>query len=322
MYYTVRHTTKFRYSTPITESLMEVRIQPRSERTQRCLDFRLSTSPTAQIHTYRGENGNRVHYFDVPNRHTHLTITAEALVEVESPPVLPEALAATAWDELDALAMDDEYWDSLQPSHFTEDSELLSDLIAELHIQRRDDPLTVLKDMTNAVYTTFAYVKETTDVHSPIDDALRIRQGVCQDFAHVMIALARYLRIPCRYVSGYLFHAGEHADQSTSGATHAWVEALLPDLGWVGFDPTNNTLAGEQHIRVAVGRDYADVPPTRGVFRGKAESELSVNVFVYPSESPPPSDDLSLEADWVPEAQKASESDADRFAQQLVEQQQ
>lgn len=322
MYYTVRHTTKFRYSTPITENFMEVRIQPRSEGTQRCLDFRLSTSPVAQMRNYRDENGNRVHYFAVPNRHTYLTITAETLVEVMSLPVLPESLAPIAWNEIDEMIADDEYWDSLQPSHFTQPSDLLSELIAELQIQRRDDPLTVVRDIMTAVYTSFAYTKEATSVYSPIDDALRIRRGVCQDFAHIMIALVRFLNIPCRYVSGYLFHRSGHADQSTNGATHAWVEALMPGLGWIGFDPTNDTLAGDQHIRVAVGRDYADVPPTRGVFRGKAESELSVNVLVYPTELPPPSADLSLEADWMVEPQKMFESEEGIFAQQAAEQQQ
>ena len=123
---------------------------------------------------------------------------------------------------------------------------------------------------------------------SPIDDALRIRQGVCQDFAHIMIALVRRLRIPCRYVSGYLFHATQNTDRSLEGATHAWVEALVPGLGWVGFDPTNNLVGGDRHIRVAIGRDYADVPPTRGVYKGETQSELSVTVTVSQSETPPP----------------------------------
>ncbi|MDQ2714133.1 MAG: transglutaminase family protein [Chloroflexota bacterium] len=307
MYYTVRHTTKFRYSAPISESIMEVRIQPRSEGPQRCLDFRLKTSPAAQIFNYRGENGNRVHHFDVPNRHNHLTITAETIVELSSPLPLPEALTPAAWDELDALTADDAYWDTLHPSHFTQSTELLSSLIAELQIRRRDDPLTVVQDINAAVYTTFEYAKQNTRVDSPIDDALRIRRGVCQDFAHIMIALVRSLGIPCRYVSGYLFHQREHTGRSADGATHAWVEGLLPGYGWVGFDPTNNMLAGDRHIRVAVGRDYADVPPTHGIFRGKAESELSVIVRIYPTELPPPSADLSLEADWVPASQEGYE---------------
>ena len=322
MHYSVRHITKFRYSAPITESIMEVRIQPRSEGVQHCLDFRLQTSPVANIYSYRGENGNRVHHFDVPNRHTHLTITAEALVETLPPPDLPEALEPSAWEVLDAQTADDDYWESLHPSHFTQPSALLAELSAELHIQRRADPLTVVKDINAAIYASFAYSKEATRVHSPIDDALRVRRGVCQDFAHIMIALVRSLGIPCRYVSGYLFHQGEQSDQSNEGATHAWVEALMPELGWVGFDPTNNVLAGERHIRVAVGRDYADVPPTHGIFRGKAESELAVSVQVYPVESPPFSVDMLPEAEWAPEPQEHLGPDEGSMFHQSVEQQQ
>jgi len=277
---------------------MEVRIQPRSEGNQRCLDFRLNTSPHAQILGYRDENGNRVHHFDVPNKHNHLTVTAETIVEVTTPPFVPDALTVATWEELDDLTANDEYWDMLQSSHFARPTELLYQLTRELDIRRRDDPLSMLKSINAAIYTNFEYAKQNTRVDSPIDDALKIRRGVCQDFAHIMIALVRELKIPCRYVSGYIFLQDERS--SAAGATHAWVEALLPELGWVGFDPTNNSIAGEHHIRVAVGRDYADVPPTRGVFRGKAESELSVTVRVYPTETPPPSADLSLEANWVP----------------------
>lgn len=300
MYYTVHHVTEFRYSAPITESIMEVRIQPRSEGVQRCLDFRLHTSPRSEIMTYRDALGNRVHHFDVPNRHNHLRITAEAIVEVTSAPPLPQELEPADWEHLDALTATDEYWDMLQPSHFARPSELLYGLMHELDVRRRDDPLSVLCELNTALYKSIEYAPKNTRVDSPIDDALSIRRGVCQDFAHIMITLVRELRIPCRYVSGYLFHQSDSQDRSVDGATHAWVEALLPELGWVGFDPTNDTLAGERHIRVAVGRDYADVPPNRGVFRGTAESELKVSVTVLPTDTPPPSADLSLEADWIP----------------------
>jgi transglutaminase-like putative cysteine protease len=322
MYYTVRHVTRFRYSSPITESMMEVRIQPRSEGIQRCLDFRLTTSPRAQILNYRDESGNRVHHFDVPNRHNHLTVTAETIVEVITPPIVPDTLGPEAWIALDEMTADDEYWDLLKPSHFARPSELLYQLIRDLGIRRRDDPLTVIKDISTAIYSNFEYAKQNTRVDSPIDDALRIRRGVCQDFAHIMIALVRELHIPCRYVSGYLFHQREGSTLSADGATHAWVEALLPDLGWVGFDPTNNSIAGERHIRVAVGRDYADVPPTHGVFRGKAESELSVNVRVYPTEAPPLSADLSLEANWVPAMHESQDFEESGPHQQQPQQEQ
>ena len=119
-------------------------------------------------------------------------------------------------------------------------------------------------------------------MNSPIEVSLDARQGVCQDFSHIMIAAVRGLRIPCRYVSGYLYHDELHHDRSAEGATHAWVEALLPGLGWIGFDPTNGVITGTRHIRTAVGRDYADVPPTIGTMKGRAETELQVRVRVAP----------------------------------------
>jgi transglutaminase-like putative cysteine protease len=320
-HYIIHHVTRFRYSTPISESIMEVRIQPRSEGFQRCLDFRLHTSPRASIFTYRGEYGNRVHHFDVPNRHSQLTITAEALVEVTPPPSLPEALSPQAWDELDDLTATDEYWDMLMPSHFARPGPLLYDFARELDLQRRNDPLTVLRDLNTAIHEKFEYAQKSTRVDSPIEDALSARRGVCQDFTHILITLVRELGIPCRYVSGYLFHQGRGRDRSAEDATHAWVEALLPDLGWVGFDPTNNTIAGERHIRVAIGRDYADVPPTRGVFRGKAQSELAVAVKVSPSNTPL-STDLPQEADWVPANLDGYEPETGPQQQQPQQQQQ
>jgi transglutaminase-like putative cysteine protease len=109
----------------------------------------------------------------------------------------------------------------------------------------------------------------------------------------------RRLRIPCRYVSGYLYHGDEHKDRSADGATHAWVEALVPGFGWVGFDPTNDLMAGFRHIRTAVGRDYADVPPTLGTMKGRAETELQVRVRVTPSQTLlPPDDDFAADEEW------------------------
>lgn len=300
MYYSIRHVTRFRYSMPISASIMEVRMRPRTEGLQRCLDFHLRTSPRAQIMSYRDYLGNTVHHFDIPGLHTHLTITAEALVELTPPSPLPEALSAAAWDTLDELTRTGDFYDMLMPSFFAQPTRRLQDLAHELRIERRADPLSLLREINSAIYHTFAYVSQSTRVDSPIDDALRTRKGVCQDFSHIMIALVRTLRIPCRYVSGYLFHRVEDHDRSEEDATHAWVEAFLPDLGWVGFDPTNNLLAAERHIRTAIGRDYADVPPTRGVFKGDAKSELDVAVQVTPTEAPPPEAELLPPVDWMP----------------------
>ncbi len=328
MYYNIRHITRFRYSAPISESIMEVRTQPRTEGTQHCLDFRVVTSPRAHILDYRGEHGNKVHHFDVPNRHTQLTINAQSLVELIPPPSPPQALSASAWEELDVLTADDQYWDMLQPSHFATPTDLLYELAQELDVRRRDDPLTVLRETMIRLHNSLNYAPKNTRVDSPIDDALRIRRGVCQDFAHIMITLVRTLGIPCRYVSGYLFQQSGYRDRSSESATHAWVEALLPGLGWIGFDPTNDTLAEGRHIRVALGRDYADVPPTRGVFRGGADSELSVTVKVSQSEVLPtgyevaPKEEEEMPVVAIPDDSHARQQEPAPQRQQPQQQQQ
>lgn len=182
-----------------------------------------------------------------------------------------------------------DYWEMLLPSQFAHSTALLLQLASQIHLERQENPLQTLLNLNQTIYQTFAYVPNSTQVDSPIDDALRTRQGVCQDLSHIMIALVRQLRVPCRYVSGYLYHGGNgHEDRSPEGATHAWLEAFVPGPGWVAFDPTNNLAGNERHIRVAIGRDYADVPPTRGIYRGEAESELSVVVIVSPAEAPLP----------------------------------
>jgi transglutaminase-like putative cysteine protease len=177
----------------------------------------------------------------------------------------------------------------------------------------------LLTELNSAVCSAISYVPKSTRVDSPVDDALRNRQGVCQDFAHIMLTLVRRLGIPCRYVSGYLFHkAGDHI-RSTEGATHAWVETYLPGIGWTGFDPTNNILAGEHHVRTGVGRDYADVPPTRGVFKGEASSELTVAVRVAPSDKPPPPETEMESEDWS-EVLHEESADVDRVAAEQQQQ--
>jgi transglutaminase-like putative cysteine protease len=301
MHYSIRHLTKFRYSAPISESLMELRMQPRSDAAQHCTWFDLSIKPRARLTSYRDNLGNTVHHFDVPGHHTQLVINSEAVVHI-APQSLPDSLTPKAWDELDTLVADGDYWEMLMPSRFATPTGLLEKLAGEMDLRRRADPLTLLRDLTAALGQAFEYAPQSTSVDSPIDEALRTRRGVCQDFAHIMIALVRGLGIPCRYVSGYLFHSVEDNDRSAADATHAWVEAFLPGLGWLGLDPTNNLIGGERHIRVAIGRDYGDVPPTRGVFKGEATTELSVAVRVVPSTTPLQEEALKAKAVWLASA--------------------
>jgi len=285
MIYSVRHTTTFRYEPAVRESVMEVRLQPRSDGEQRCLSFTLDVDPAANIMQYRDFTGNTVHHFDIAGSHTQVKVTAQSAVEVQSVPA-PRAADSGDWADLDVLIAGNDYWEMLLPSHFAHSNAQLEQLAQELGCERRGNPLELLTELNEAIYNLFAYVPNSTKVDSPIEEALQARQGVCQDFAHIMIALVRRMNIPCRYVSGYMFHRDDDEnDRSVEGASHAWVEALVPRLGWVAFDPTNNLVGGDRHIRVAIGRDYADVPPTRGVYKGEAQSELSVAVTVSPADT-------------------------------------
>lgn len=319
MFYAIRHFTRYRYSRTISQSVMEVRMHPRSEHMQRCFTFQLSVSPRARIFSYTDHLGNLVHHFDIPGQHHQLTIIADALVDVDSPEPLPPALGVEAWTELDDIIDREDYWDMLMPSHFARPSPELEALAREFGTSKRDgrDPLQLLLAVNSRLYDSFSYVKKSTSVDSPIEDALQSRQGVCQDFAHIMIALVRNLRIPCRYVSGYLNHDASHVDRSAEGATHAWVEALLPGLGWVGFDPTNNLIAGGRHIRTAIGRDYADVPPTVGTMKGAADTELQVRVRVTPSEAVlPPDQEFAADEEWSRFLEKDHEAELQHAQQQ------
>lgn len=211
----------------------------------------------------------------------------------------------------------------LMPSHFARTSPKLEAMGRELGVDQRGevDPLVLLRRLNFDLYRMFSYEKQTTAVDSPIEDALESKRGVCQDFAHIMIALVRNLRIPCRYVSGYLHHDGQHADRSADGATHAWVEALLPEVGWVGFDPTNDLIVSGRHIRTAIGRDYADVPPTMGVMKGPAETELQVRVRVTPSQAMlPPDQEFAADEEWSRFLEKDHEAEL-LYAQQQQQQQ-
>ncbi len=325
MFYAIRHFTRYRYSRPVWQSVMEVRMHPRSEHMQRCFTFQLSVSPRVRIFSYTDHLGNLVHHFDIPAAHKQLTIIADALVDVDAPDPLPASLGVEAWDELETMIHREDYWDMLRPSHFARPSPELDHLARELGIDRdlRDrDPLELLTTLNSQVFEAFSYVKQSTSVDSPIEDALLSRKGVCQDFAHIMIALVRELRIPCRYVSGYLHHDSMHVDRSADGATHAWVEAMLPGLGWIGFDPTNNLIAGGRHIRTAAGRDYADVPPTMGTMKGNADSELHVRVRVTPSEAIlPPDQEFASDEEWSRFLEKDQQAEL-LIAQQQQQQQQ
>ena len=285
MAYSVRHITNFRYAPAVRESVMEVRMQPRTDFRQRCMTFPsvFARKPTSWSTAISSETPSTISIFRTAPISSKSM--AQAIVDVLPS---PEISQVGSWNTLDELVSKADYWEMMVPSHFATPTDLLEKLAAELRVERRGTPYTLLVELNSALYETFDYVPNTTEVDSPIDDSLQSRHGVCQDFAHIMITLVRRLRIPAATSAAIYITKIPIEDRSPAGATHAWVEAYLGELGWLGFDPTNNLLGCERHVRVALGRDYSDVPPTRGVFKGEAENELSVLVTVSSVDAPEP----------------------------------
>jgi transglutaminase-like putative cysteine protease len=292
----ITHETRYIYSGPVRESVMELWLQPLTIPLQRLVGFEIVTEPRAKMLTYRDWLGNIVYHFDVPAKHSELVIRSRAMVETyaRSEP-LPERLEPGAWLRLQSRQVQGQYYDMLRPSKFVETSGHLNRFMQDHDLTEiPPDPLTGLRVLNKEIFGAFDYVPGFTAADSPIDAALEHRKGVCQDFAHIMLAVARYWGIPSRYVSGYLARTEDDTQfRSVPDASHAWVECYLPEQGWVGFDPTNDMLANERHVVVAYGRDYGDVPPTRGVLKGDATSLLEVDVQVRERER------LSLESDFL-----------------------
>jgi transglutaminase-like putative cysteine protease len=282
MLFDIRHQTHYHYEAPVRESVMEVWVQPRQDDGQRLTKFALELEPAAQLFSYADFFGNAVYHFDVPQPHSALRIHSIASVETRRSDDLPARLAADEWGALEAARSSGQYFDFLQPHGFVVPTSSLRSFMAGrgLAAPAGPDPLSAVRALSNRLYQALEYEAGVTRADSPIDHALSEGRGVCQDFAHLMIAICRDWGVPARYVSGYLFTDGSAGDRSNPDATHAWVDVFLPSLGWIGVDPTNDVIACERHIVVATGRDYADVPPTRGLYKGDAEGELSVAVSV------------------------------------------
>lgn len=274
MQFTIHHQTTYRYEEPIHESYSVCHLQPRSDLEQYCTSFELNSVPRAKMFAYKDRFGNAVHHFSVLPEHPVLVISARSTVmTVRSRPELSGGAHRDALLADHGLAM---LYDFLNRSPLVEFGSELRDLAGEIG-EPGDDLLEWYERAGTRIRETFRYVKQATNVRTTVAESIKMRAGVCQDFAHVLIALCRYSAIPARYVSGYIFSEQSGAVLGAE-ASHAWCEAYLPPLGWVGYDPTNARFIDERFVKVAVGRDYRDVSPVRGVYKGLAQSNMSVNV--------------------------------------------
>ncbi len=272
MKFEITHRTSYTYASPVRDSFNEVRLQPFNNDVQTVEHFLLKVLPAARLRHHHDFYSNVVHHFEITEPHTALLVESQLRVSTKHP--TPLALDATPWPlaRIGEALREPRVFDFLQDSHYVEKSPEVWRLALDVTAGVTDTWQAALALM-RTVHAELKYESNSTTVHTPARDALRDKRGVCQDFAHVMIGLCRALKIPALYVSGYL------ATEAAS-ATHAWMEVLIPGLGWRALDPTHNCQVDENYVKLAVGRDYSDVTPVAGNYKGTADRQLEVRVTI------------------------------------------
>lgn len=289
MIYHIRHLTAYSYETPVASTTLALRVTPRDGAAQRILAHNLDVSPLpVSIVFERDFFGNAVNVVTIEESHTELAISATAEVEVSYP--APPPGPGADWQKVADAALNSHDLSPQAPAHFMFASPRIQ-LSADVTRYAREnfEPgrgiIEASRDLMKRIRGEFAYEPESTEISTPLSQAFATRRGVCQDFAHIMIAGLRGLGVPAAYVSGYLRTVPPPGQERLEGAdaTHAWVSVWCGDDGWLGFDPTNAIDIGNDHIALAIGRDFSDVSPVYGVFVGSGANKLHVEVDVIPS---------------------------------------
>jgi transglutaminase-like putative cysteine protease len=221
--------------------------------------------------------GNEIGSFMNIAPHTELRIDSTITI-VTKPVIFPtdDTAASVQWGHLHEIRHLVLFIDFLKQENFDALPELKK--IADAGFYKSVSVFTALLQLTEYVYKNFQYIQGITSVTTTLDEIWKLKAGVCQDFAHILLALLRLLCIPARYVSGYV--CPHDNNLRGEGATHAWVEAYVPFYGWLGLDPTNNCIVSDQHVRLAIGRNFGDCSPVKGTYKGTAKQTLEVGVSV------------------------------------------
>ena len=282
MRFRISHETQYRYASPASESVGEVRLYPKDTPWQKISNRQLELRPEVTVDSFTDFFGNTVECFTIPYRHSSLRIRMTA--EVETFPV-PDPGAAADIPVGEARRLNRHRRIDLYQFRLPTRAVPLGSVLAPLRKRFLEDSQVLrgaLLGLNQWIYRRFQYRPGVTDVSTPLSVVIAEKSGVCQDFAHLMLSILRTHGLAARYVSGYI----EPNDPTVPGgaeltgaaASHAWVEVALPDGTWWGIDPTNNQAAGERHVVTAVGRDYNDVAPLRGTYKGARNQRLKVIV--------------------------------------------
>ncbi len=274
----IRYVTDFSYRKPVRESHNELRACPAELPHQELLSYRLAIDPPSRVHTFTDFWGTRVDAFGVRGRHDHLRIVADSTVTTTTPD--------EPRDDPGRASLDDEHRAEhaqyLAPSAHTQWGDAIAGAALDLAAPA-GGVVDLAQRVMAGVHDHLDYAPGATYVGVDVTEVFVAAKGVCQDYAHLSLAMYRSLGVPARYVSGYFYATDQSRGDAPEAAeievqTHAWVEVALPGFGWLALDPTNRLTVGERHVKIGHGRDYDDVLPLRGVFHGPADHDLGVSV--------------------------------------------
>ncbi|MFC5282534.1 transglutaminase family protein [Pedobacter alpinus] len=291
--FTVHHITTYSYNSLVYDSANQIMLFPIKDEQQEVLEQQIKITGDPTVDVFIDYYGNEVATFTNPNAHNQLKI--ESIVEVNvTKKALPETdiFHQTHWESLRRSAQEIPYINFLKQESFNVQAEILS----AINLQQKEtkSPLEVAKYLSSYIFKNFKYIKGITTVETTVDEIWKLKSGVCQDFAHILLVMLRYMGIPARYVSGYI--CANKNGMRGEGATHAWVEAYLPNYGWLGLDPTNNCVVEDMHVRLAVGRNFIDCSPVKGTYKGTSKHSLEVKVTVaYENEEIPSLEQAKIE---------------------------
>lgn len=273
----IQHITKYTYEGPVRDSANQIILFPIKDDYQEVVKQELHITGNPVVDTHIDYYGNEVGSFTYSDSHALLVINSKVDV-ITKPRPLPvnDIFPEQHWEDLKRLQYMVPYIDFLKQEYFEGFAELQE--FVERERNKNESPYQVAIQFCNWVYKNFEYIKGVTTVETTLDEVWKLKAGVCQDFAHILMVMLRLLKIPARYVSGYI--CTHSSAMRGAGATHAWAEVYIPDYGWLGIDPTNNCVANETHVRLAVGRNFSDCSPVKGVYKGAFPHKLEVSVLV------------------------------------------
>ena len=272
----IHHITQYQYSWPVRESVNEIKIYPYQSYDQEVLQHDLVITSSPEIDTYTDYWGNKTGVFNCLIPHQQLMIDSRLMVRTLGSADIDINFTSTLDDVKQEIDNQLHLVELTKTDHISS-RHLIDQIILQVHADNKSIA-EIVYDCCGYIYSNFKYIKGITSIESTVDEILEQKAGVCQDFAHVMLHVLRTLGIPSRYVSGYI--CPNKKGMRGEGATHAWVEALIPQQGWQGIDPTNMVWVTNNHVKLAVGRNFTDCTPMKGTFKGPARQELFVTVSV------------------------------------------